>query len=120
MSLPEDGGTFTGHHIGRRPTHCAGQNAEEYGRISWRSVLNAFLYPDVDEQPDRHAPYEYIGSMSLHEPMGKEPPDYCRQKDRRDVIPVLDRGSLQPEQHITNHAPDDSGDDSSGEHRQEW
>jgi hypothetical protein len=53
VCLAEDGGTFTGHHIGRRSTHGPGQNSEEYGRISWRVVFadEEFFSPLIAQLP---------------------------------------------------------------------
>ena len=117
VCLAGDRGTFTGHHIGRRGAHGPGQNSEEYGRISWRLVFDALLYPDGDEQSRRQAPCQQVWDVSLDKPVGKEPPRHCGQEDRWDVVLVLDRGSFQSEQHITEHAASQTGDDSSGEHR---
>lgn len=43
-----------------RSTHGPGHNAEEYGGVSWCSVLNALLCPDSDEKPHRHASYQQV------------------------------------------------------------
>jgi hypothetical protein len=56
--------------------------------------------------------------MSLYKSVCKESSGQCGQEDSWDVIPILDRGSFQSEQHITDHAANEPGYDSSDEHRQ--
>lgn len=40
--------------------------------------------------------------MSLHNSMCKESPDECGHEDRWNAVPVLDRGSFQPEPSSTS------------------
>jgi hypothetical protein len=91
-------------------------------RIAWHVLEHAWEMQDRAEssavQSHRQAPCQQVWNMSLHKSVCKESPDQCGQGDRWDVVPILDRGSFQSEQHITDHAANEPGDDSSGEHRQ--